>query len=369
MMRRRSMGFFTLAAVALVAALPAPGMAAATRIVPGQAIGPARLGMSVGEARAVLGTGVQDGEVRVRRWGMIVTFTNGVAVRVSSTSALFRTDRGAGVGTRLDDVVSLVGDQNLVRTSQGNSLTVLFPFQGIGFVFQSQRAVTVFVEKAISLTPPAHQPGASMIPAPMAGAAQQSAPALRLRSLREDVDPARAVLTIVGLVANTGGAAVPVHIAGRFVDASGHETRIQTLVQQPIPPGRDAPFTLIASVERGVVVRYEVTATALGASGAQSEETRAVPPETYGSLARARLKVAAEIGAPSNTSQTVQVIVSVADTGPIPRAWVREVDVAVAYTGGQQIARVPGDRAVTVLIPARAQLGAATVQAVTLQAP
>jgi hypothetical protein len=369
-MRAPRIGFFTLAAVALVAALPGRSVAASMLIEPGQAIGPARLGMSVSEARTVLGRmDEQDGEMLVRRWDMTVTFRNGTVARVSSTSAAFRTYRGAGVGTPLDEVATLVGDQNRVSTRQGDTLTVLFPFQGIGFVFRGQRAASVFVEKPISLTSPAAPSAAAAAQAHAAGTAGQSAPVLRLESLTEAVDPGRALLTITGHVANAGGTAVPAHIGGQFVDSSDHETRSQALVQQPIPPGGDAPFTLTTSLAQGIVLRYTVTAIALGTSGAHSDVTRVVLPATYNALAQATLKVAVQIGAPSNTAAKVQVLVSIIDTGPIPRAWVREVEVVVGYTGGQQTVLVPGDRAVTVLIPAGAALGATTVQAVTLQAP
>ncbi len=77
----------------------------------------------------------------------------------------------------------------------------------------------------------------------------------------------------------------------------------------------------------------------------------------------------AALGGPSNTGPMVQVLVSIADAGPIPRAWIRDVSVEVPYTGGQQVAQVTPERPSTVLVPATAQLGTPQIRAVTLQGP
>ncbi len=146
--------------------LSATGATASTLIVAGVAIGPVHLGMSVREVTAILGpaTPGNGGQLRFPRWGITVSFAEGVARQIWTANRLFRTKYGAGVGISQNDANRLVGDPNSVTTPTGDSVTVLYAFQGIGFVFRADRAISVFVKQPLQLgstgsKPPAHGKG------------------------------------------------------------------------------------------------------------------------------------------------------------------------------------------------------------------
>jgi hypothetical protein len=143
----------------------AAGDGVSTLITPGVALGPVRLGMSITQVAASLGhpTTVQGAQLEFRRWAMTVGFQNGAVARISTTNPLFRTRRGAGVGISRLQATHLVGDQNEFLTTIGGSLTVLYPLEGIGFVFRGSRAAEVFIQPPLKINPSIARvgPGAS----------------------------------------------------------------------------------------------------------------------------------------------------------------------------------------------------------------
>ncbi len=83
---------------ALMVSDPAVRAADTALIVPGQSLGPARLGMTGRELQAVLGPGAPGlpGMLVFSRWGVVATVQDGVVVRLSTTSPHFRTVHGVG---------------------------------------------------------------------------------------------------------------------------------------------------------------------------------------------------------------------------------------------------------------------------------
>ena len=135
--------------------LPAAGAADSTLIIPGKAVGVIHLGMSVREVTATLGAAPpgEGSQLQFPRLGITVSFTKGIASQIWTTNRLFRTKFGAGVGISPHDATRLVGEENSVRHSSGDSLTLVYPFQGIGFVFRAGHAVAVFVKPPLTLGP------------------------------------------------------------------------------------------------------------------------------------------------------------------------------------------------------------------------
>src|SRR5215472_1685058 len=142
--RPRRRGWRRFVAIAALAALT-PGLASvwaasaadtSVRIIPGESIGPTRLGMTEGAADSAMGPSVKQGPTRraYPRVGLVVDFDAGRVVRIATASTKYRTALGAGVGTAVDDAARLVGDDNSVTTTSGEETTVLYMFQGVGFV-------------------------------------------------------------------------------------------------------------------------------------------------------------------------------------------------------------------------------------------
>ncbi len=393
-----------------VAGVPTAGAEVPTLIVPGQALGPVQLGMSVAEVTAVLGQPVPEspGRLAFPRWRVTATFREGRAVRLSTTDPRFVTHRGARVGIRFEEATPLVRDRNEVRTLSGSELIVSYPFQGLGFVFRDGRAVEVFVEPPIALGPqPAaplegpSQPGETLempgllppVPplpppagtsparAPESAPSSQGAPLpgvrLEVRALEEAVDAANSVFGVTGKIANTGVQPVgSVIVSAAFVktgEAGGEETQTQVVLEQPIAPGGEVPFALQTSLSRSLVIRYTVGLTVGGArvSPGPREEQRTVSPAAYADLARRRVKVDVQLGAPSSTARApmVQVLVSIGSTTPLPREWVREVQVEVPYTGGSRSLTLAPGQVQTILVPSVAQVGQPQILGVRLSVP
>jgi hypothetical protein len=326
-------------------------------------------------------------------WKIIVTFDGGTAVRISTADPQFRTRRGAGVGTGPDVATQLIGDLNELYTGDGDDLTIVYPFQGIGFNFHSGRAVEVFVIQPIRLGPPpvpvvppsqtppdetppgGTPPGATPPTAPTPGTPPQGVPlpgtTLQVQGLGEVVDVIVGRLVVSGRLANTGTQPIgPVTVVARFVTSDKQETQTQTVLQQPIAAGAEAPFTLETSLAQSVVVRYTVEVTANSGGGSPLvQEQRTVPVAAYTDLARQRIVVSVQLGAPSNTAPMVQVLVSITGTGPIPQEWIREVQVEVPYTGGVRSVTLAPGQTQTILIPSVAQVAPPRVQGVILSAP
>ncbi len=385
----RCLGIGGLIFAAVLAALPARAEVSAL-IVPGQSLGPASLGMSEAEVAAALGRPVSrpNGALMFPAWKITVTFDGGAAVRISTADPQFRTRRGAGVGTGPDVATQLIGDLNELYTGDGDDLTIVYPFQGIGFNFHAGRAVEVFVIQPIRLGPPPvpiappsqappdeAAPGATPPTAPAPGTTPQEVPlpaaTLQVRSLGEVVDVIVGRLQVSGRLANTGAQPIgPVTVAARFVTSDKQETRTQTVLQQPIAPGAEAPFTLETSLAQSVVVRYTVEVTANSGGGSPLvQEQRTVPVVAYTDLARQRIVVSVQLGAPSNTAPMVQVLVSITGTDPIPREWIREVQVEIPYTGGARSVTLAPGQTQTILIPSVAQVAPPRLQGVILSAP
>src|SRR5437588_87826 len=125
-------------------------------ITPGMGIGPISLGMPVRQVIGILGqpSSSHGGQLYFSRFELTVSFEKGVAVQIKTTSKMFQTNAGAGVGVSPIAATRLIGDENTVRTSSGAYRTVNYPFQGIGLVFQGGRAVAVIVQPRLDLNPP-----------------------------------------------------------------------------------------------------------------------------------------------------------------------------------------------------------------------
>jgi hypothetical protein len=375
----RFLGIGGLILGVVLAALPVRAEVSAL-IVPGQSLGPVSLGMTEAEAAAALGRSVSGpgGALTFPAWKITVIFDGGAAVRISTADPQFRTRRGAGVGTGPDVATQLIGDFNELYTGDGDDLTIVYPFQGIGFNFHSGRAVEVYVIQPIRLGPPP-APEAPPNQAPpdetAPGATQpQQVPlpgTLQLQGLGEVVDVVVGRLVVSGRMVNTGAQPIgPVTVAARFVTSDKQETRAQTVLQQPLVAGTDVPFTLETSLAQSVVVRYTVEVTANSAGGSPLvQEQRIVPAVAYTDLARQRIVVSVQLGAPSNTAPMVQVLVSISGTTPIPPEWIREVQVDVPYTGGVRSVTLAPGQTQTILIPSVAQVIPPRVQGVILSAP
>lgn len=367
-----------LAVLLLAHGSPAPA-AGSVLIVPGQSIGPARLGMSVTALTETLGPADASGSdawLSFPRSGIAALVSDGVAVRISTTSPRFRTASGAGVGTPRKEAAGLVGDRNEAVTRAGDAEKVLYPFQGIGFVFRRGRAVEVFVVARVAFGPPAAPaaasvpqapggrapaaPGPSREPLPPAPAppgaspaqgSGQDAAALSLRDLSQVVDAAAGVLRVTGTLVNAGAQpARPVTVTVTFHEARGGEVQQQAVFERPVAFGADTIFGAQASVGSDLVARYTVTVGAPGGA-ALVEETRTVPPAAYAEFARQRIRVKVDLGGPANAGGLVQVLVSIGDTGPIPRAWVKDVTVEVPAAQGTQVVHVAPERPQAILVP------------------
>jgi hypothetical protein len=369
--------------------------AQSTLIVPGRSLGPAQIGMPVARLRDALGPSVAaaDGRLTFPRWGIAATIQDGTVVRLSTASPRFRTASGAGVGTPRDEASRLVGDLNEAIVRSGGESSVLYPFQGIGFVFRDRQAVQVFVVERIVLgsarvpesrTPPPGTVGApsttvrpetpasapSGLPLPAAlGAPAPSKPAapvpgtLAVNDLAETVDPDAALFRVTGRLVNTGTQpAGPVTLTATFERVSGDETTKPIAVSTQVPAGGSVMFATEASIAEDLVVRYTIRLPSeAAANAAVAQETREVPRAAYVAFARTRIRVDAELGAPSNTAPAVQVLVSIIGTRPIPIAWISDVRVSIPYDGtAQEVHLVPGQTQ-TIYVPVAAPAPAGTV--------
>ena len=355
---------------------PAAEAQVSTLIVPGQSLGPVRLGMSAADVTAVLGqpTPGQGGEVSFPRLGVSVAFQDGTAVRLGTTNPQFRTVSGAGVGIRLDDLKRLVGNLPLAVTITGSDTSVVSPYRGIGFVFHGGRAVEAFVVARI----PANQsiaPGSltlwtqSRVPAPpvsvqaatpLPPASIPTAPALvALKNVSAVVDAAKGLFRVSGEIVNLSSIAVDrAAVVTTFIKSSGDEIRKQVVVPQPVAAGSSAAFSvdtpLLQTIVGGdLVVRYAVDATAGGGGPPIVHETYMVPVDTYAQLAQGQVKLDVQFGPPSNTARTplVQVLVSISGTGSIPQSWVRDVLTEIPFQGGSQLVLLQPGQTVTILVP------------------
>lgn len=369
-----------LVAAALPPVAAVPSAAAAAELVPGESIGPARLGMTVNAAASALGQSVQLGSGRwmYPRFRLVLDFDAGVAVRISTTSAEYRTAAGAGVGTAAVDAARLVGDVNSVTTTSGENATVLYAFQGVGFVFRGGRAVEAFVTAAIPFGAPQKSeivpvmPPGPPIPV-QTGPPAAGASAAVVRDVSANVLSVGG-LTVTGTVANAGPAPVgPLFVTARFTRASGDQVDGRTMIAGPLAPGGSAPFELQTAAVVDIVVRYQVFLT--NATGTLLAETRAeaVSPEAYADFAQRQIHIKVDLGAPSQMigPPRVQALVSVTDTGVIPAAWVQRVTVTVPYVsngeaGSATVQLSPGETE-TVVVPASATLGAPQVTGVVLR--
>jgi hypothetical protein len=327
-----------------------------TLIVPGEALGPARIGMSLAELVAVLGSSVPeaDGQVRFPLWAVTATLQNDMAVKLSTTNPLFRTRSGAGVGTALSQAARLIGDPNFVSTANGSGTTSLYPFYGIGLIFGPTSVAEVYVVERIELSP--RKPPAPLAqvllqaPQPQGSEIRRAAPDVAIRDLNEAVDATAGLFRVMGRVVNIGSQpATAVRVTAMFERINGEDGWKQLVLSQPIAAGADAPFSLETSVNRTIIARYtiEVTASARKNVSTPVKVARVVPPAVYAEFARQVIQVALEQGPPSNTTRApaVQVLVSIIGTGPIPRAWVKDVRVEIARNipqGSQEVHLVPG---------------------------
>lgn len=339
---------------------------ASTLIVPGEAIGPAQLGMSAVDLAAALGPSVPagSGQLGFPRWGVTATLEQGVAVRLSTANPQLRTQRGAGVGTGLGEASHLVGDINLVLTVTGSDTVVTYPFQGIGFVLRAGRAAEVFVVKPLPAE--SHPVPARATPlAPLAAETTKSGASgaeVAIKSLAGTVDAATGLFRVTGRVINTGARpADSVTVTATFDRTTGDGTWKQQVLQQPLAPGADVAFSLQTLVGTAPVARYTIEVAAKSSGGASiAQETRTVPPSEYAAVARQNIQVKLELGAPEATLRgrgMVQVLVSIAGTGSIPEAWVKDVTVAIPFRGGSGEVHLAPGQTLTVLVPPLPQAG------------
>jgi hypothetical protein len=365
-------------------------------IVPGESIGPARLGMTVADAATAMGpsTALNARQRTYPRFDIVVTFdAGGNAAVISTTAGRYRTMKDAGVSTPAGDAERLVGDINSVRETIGPDTTVWYAFQGIGFVFRGGRAVETFVVPTITLGPapepaasaPAPAAPAPAVPSTLTGMVQASSPpatgAIALRDVTVTVLPVGG-FAVSGFVVNTGAApAGPIVVVGAFTRASGDRTEARTSLPNPLDPGAAAPFSvqtavtelaLRGGVRADVVVGYQVAATTAAGVPLTATSPQAVPLTAYTEFARRQIHVRLDLGAPSAATgpPMVQVLVSVVDTGTVPPQWIQQITVVVPYVAGgaagsQAVELRPG-QIVTVLVPAAAALGAPEVTDVVL---
>lgn len=399
--RLRRHGWSVGVAIAAIAALTAPlggvtrASAAATtstRVVPGESIGPARLGMTASAAASAMGPSVSQGPTRrvYPRVGIVVDFDSGTAFRIATTSAKFRTVAGAGVGTAAAEAARLLGDMNSVTTRSGQDTTVVYAFQGVGFVFRAGRAVETFVVAPIPFGPKANSaispvspagpaivvpggpplpPGGSSAPA---GTAPSPGAAAALRDVAANVASVGGI-TVTGTVVNTGAVPIgPLVVTANFTRASGDQVDGKTTIQGPLAPGGSAPFAIRAAMVADVIIRYQVSLTTGTGTLLATTAAQGVPASAYADFAQRQIHVKVDLGAPSSTTgpPRVQALVSVADTGAIPAQWVQQITVTVPYTsnGASASATVqlrPGQTQ-TILVPAGATLGAPQVTGVVL---
>jgi hypothetical protein len=384
-----SLGLAVLTGGPLGASAAQLGARPSTLIVPGESIGPARLGMTVAEAAAAMGPSkaLNAHQVAYPRFAIVITFdAGGNAAVISTTTPRYRTMRDAGVTTPVGDAERLVGDINSVRETTGPDTTVWYAFKGIGFVFRGGRAVETFVVPSIPFGP-APPPAASAPAAPstLTGMLQASSPsgtgAIVLRDVTVTVLPAGG-FAVSGFIVNTGAApAGPIVVVGAFTRASGDRTEARTIIPSPLNPGAAAPFSvqtgvielaLQSGVQADVVVGYQVAATTAAGAPLTATSPQAVPLTAYTEFARRQIHVRLDVGAPSAATgpPMVQVLVSVADTGTVPPQWIQQITVTVPYVAGgaagAQTAELRPGQVVTVLVPAAAALGAPEVTDVVL---
>ncbi len=404
-----------LAAAGLPTGTARADVAPSVMIVPGQSIGPVRLGMSAKDVTSVLGNPVpaNGGEVKFPRVAVTVTLEDGDVVRVSTTNPLFRTPRGAGVGSGVDDSARLIGDPNQSVSLNGADTTIVYPFQGVGFVFRGGRAVEVFVVEAIALSPPAppeafptpppglettqsaplsgdipmeptaagepgttpEPPAPATAPAPPAPGAtpSQAAPSVQeafaVRDLTEVIDD-RGILRITGTLVNTTDQAVgPVTLTASLFGPTGAAVgqAASALTSATLAAGDETPFTFEGSVTQSVVLEYSVDVAVGGAVGGRGVlARRTIPRNAYANLARGWVRVSVQLGAPSTVGPRVQVLVSISGTGPMPSDWLAQAEVQIPFTGGSATVTLAPGQTLTIFIPAVAQVGAPQVQSVVL---
>jgi hypothetical protein len=365
------------------------GLPPSTLIVPGESIGPARLGMTVAAAAAAMGpaTALNARQRTYPKVDIIVTFDDGGnAAVISTTARRYRTMTDAGVSTPAADAERLVGDMNSVRETSGPDTTLWYVFQGIGFVFRSGRAVETFVVPAIALgQAPAPAASAPVVRSTLTGMLQASSPpgtgAIVLRDVTVTVLPVGG-FAVSGFVVNAGAApAGPIVVVGAFTRASGDRTEARTIIPNPLGPGAAAPFSvrtavtelaLQTGVRADVIVGYEVAATTAAGAPLAATGPQAVPLTAYAEFARRQIHARLDLGAPSAATgpPMVQVLVSVAETGTVPPQWIQQITVVVPYVAGgaagsQTVELRPGE-VVTVLVPAAVALGTPEVTDVVL---
>ena len=404
--RLRRRGWSVCVAIAALAALAPAGAAVwaassantSTRIIPGESIGPIHLGMRESDADSAMGPSTAQSPARrvYPRFGLVLDFDGGKVVRIATASSKYRTAQGAGVGTAAGDAARLVGDDNSVTTISGEQTTVVYMFQGVGFVFRAGGAVETFVVAAMQFGPPKTSvivqvsPGGPPVyfpggpPGPPAGTGVPAGPGSTGRpaaspppnaALRDLAAGVLSIggLTVTGVVANTGISPVgPLIVTATFTRASGDQVDVKTMIQGPLPPGGSAPFALQAAMVADVIIRYQVSVTSETGALAATTSAQAIPPSAYAEFAQRQVHIKVDLGAPSQMTgpPKVQVLVSIADTGAIPASWVQQVTVSVPYTfngspGAATAELLPGQMQ-TVLVPAGATLGAPQVTGVVL---
>lgn len=379
----RKIGAALCVCVLLLLAPAGAGTAAQvpTVIVPGKSLGPVRLGMSREDVIRILGqpSSPLTETGAFPDWDLTVTFRDGVAVRVGTTSSRYRTASGAGVGMRIDDAIRLVADRALDISASNGDMNVLYRMAGIGFVFYRGVAVEVVVvdpgappSLAFAPAPPVTAlpktltlvlgPAPAAPPAPSLqkplGVPARARPEVALEGVTSMVDPAKGVFRVSGEIANVGSTMLDgVTVAATFVKSSGDRTRREVVLPQPIAAGASAPFSLETPLLRTIVggdfvVRYMAEVTARDGGLTVTQESYTVPPETYAELARGQVKVDVQFGPPSNTSRVprVQVLVAIADTGSIPPSWVRDVLIEIPFEGGSQQVHLQPGQTVTLFV-------------------
>jgi hypothetical protein len=349
-------------------------------IIAGESIGPARLGMTDNQLAALLGPSTADGPARrvYPQYGVAIDFRGGVAVRIATSAATYRTVAGAGVGNGPQDTARFVGDINSVTTVSGHDTTIWYEFQGIGFVFRGGRAVEAFVLEPVPFgnRPAAGAPGSPQVPP---SAVQQpsattapAAPGALFRDVKASVEPGGG-LAITGTVVNTGSALPgPLTVTGLFTRSSGAQVESRTQIQGPLAPGASASFSLQAAMVGDLILRYQLNVTNAAGAMLAATQVENVPSSAYEDFARQQMHIKVEFGAPSTGvgPASVQALISVVDTGVIPTQWVQQINVQVPYrangnSGVQNADLRPGQK-LTVLIPAGATVGAPLVTGVVL---
>ena len=133
-----------LAVLALVVAIPAAGQTTNTTIVAGQSAGGVRVGGSVNDAIAVMGSLYEKGDTKSGKytayaWALRPVLllsekeSGRIVLVVIANSDAYRTDRGSITGGTERQTVETAYGREFTTDEEGNSVTLIYDALGIAF--------------------------------------------------------------------------------------------------------------------------------------------------------------------------------------------------------------------------------------------